>query len=200
MGRRLFLILTFLAALLYSCDSAPRIEPLSQDAIILAFGDSLTYGTGAPAGKSYPDILSRLLNRTVVNSGIPGEVSAKGRQRLQRELEKHNPDLVILCHGGNDFLRRYDQDTTVQNLKSMVTLIKEQGIDVILIGVPKFGFGLYVPDFYSTIAEEFDIPYEQEILVDLLSENNLKSDAIHPNAAGYQLMADAIYKTIQKSQ
>ena len=105
MHRNIFVIFTlFIYIVLFAgCDSGPKIAPLGQDAVVLAFGDSLTYGTGAPAGQSYPDALADLLGKPVVNVGIPGEVSSAGLKRLPGMLDKHNPTLVILCHGGNDF-------------------------------------------------------------------------------------------------
>ncbi len=202
MHRNLFVIFTlFFSIMLFTgCDSGPKIAPLGHDAVVLAFGDSLTRGTGAAAGQSYPDVLANLLGKPVINAGIPGEVSAVGRKRLSGMLDKYNPTLVILCHGGNDFLRRLDRKGTISNLKQMAGLIQAHGADVILIGVPKLGFGLDIPKFYATIAEEQDIPYEGDILIDLLGDNSMKSDSIHPNATGYRLMAEAVYKVIDKAQ
>ncbi len=202
MHRNIFVIFTlfFYIVLFAGCDSGPKIATLGQDTVVLAFGDSLTYGTGAPAGQSYPDVLADLLNKPVVNVGIPGEVSSAGLKRLPKMLDKYKPTLVILCHGGNDFLRRLDREGTIRNLKAMVELIQSHGADVILIGVPKLGFGLDAPKFYTTIAAERSIPFEGEILLDLLSDNSMKSDTIHPNATGYRLMAEAIYEVINKAQ
>ena len=193
-------LLFFFTLLFAGCDSGPKITLLGPDAQILAFGDSLTYGTGAPAEQSYPEVLTRLLGRTVVNAGVPGEVSAAGLKRLPEMLDRHQPSLVILCHGGNDFLRRIDQETTTRNLKAMIEMIQAQGSDVLLVGVPKLGFGLGVPKFYAAIAEEKNIPYEGEILLDLLGDNSMKSDAIHPNATGYRLMAKALHEVINATQ
>jgi lysophospholipase L1-like esterase len=202
MHRNLFVIFTlFFSIMLFTgCDSGPKIAPLGHDAVVLAFGDSLTRGTGAAAGKAYPDVLANLLGRTVVNVGIPGEISSTGLKRLPGMLDKHDPTLVILCHGGNDFLHRLNREDTIRNLEEMVELIRSHGADVILIGVPKLGFGFDIPKFYATIAEKQDIPYEGEILLDLLGDNSMKSDSIHPNATGYRLMAEAVYEVINKSQ
>jgi len=202
MRRSIFLTFTlFFSTLLFTgCDSGPGIKPFNQESVVLAFGDSLTHGTGASTGQSYPDALSELLGRQVINVGIPGEVSATGLKRLPSVLEEHNPTLVILCHGGNDFLRKLNQAKTSSNLDAMITLIRSHGADVVLVGVPKVGFGLQVPELYSQLADKYSLPLQKKILIDLLGDNDLKSDAIHPNATGYRLMADAIYDLINKVQ
>lgn len=202
MHRNIFVIFTlFFSLLTFSgCDSGFGIKPLNQESMVLAFGDSLTHGTGASTGQSYPAVLSELLGRPVINLGIPGEVSAAGLKRLPSVLDQYNPTLVILCHGGNDFLRRLDKSATISNLKAMIELIRSRGADVVLVGVPKLGFGLQVPEFYEEIAKQYRIPLQNEILIDLLGDNSMKNDTIHPNATGYRLMAEAIYELINKAQ
>jgi lysophospholipase L1-like esterase len=202
MHRNIYIILSiFFSSLLFAgCDSGPGIARIDDNAVILAFGDSLTRGTGAAQEQSYPAVLGRMLGTNIINLGVPGEVTSAGLERLPAVLDEYHPTLVLLCHGGNDFLRRFNQDETIGNLRSMVSLIRQRGADVILIGVPKLGFGLDVPEFYTTIAEESQIPFEGEILLDLLGDNDMKSDPIHPNAAGYQLMAEAVYDVIDVAQ
>jgi len=202
MRRNIFVTFTlfFFLVLLAGCDSGPQITPIDQGAVVLAFGDSLTHGTGVSAGQSYPDVLSNLLGRPVINVGVPGEISSAGLKRLPGILDEHSPTLVILCHGGNDFLRRLETAGTLRNLTAMVEMIRARGADVVLVGVPKLGFGLNVPKFYATLAEEQGVPFEGEILVDLLGDKSMKSDEIHPNAPGYRLMAEAIHEVITKAQ
>jgi acyl-CoA thioesterase-1 len=172
----------------------PRLSPLTQNAVILAFGDSLTYGTGAISEtESYPAVLQRLTGRSVVNSGIPGEISKAGLKRLPKVLADVKPDLVILCHGGNDILRRLDKTQLANNLEKMVQLIKASGADVVLVGVPSFGFGLVIPDLYPRLAEKYQLANDMKILADLISQPSLKSDQIHPNVVGYGLFSQQIH-------
>ncbi len=196
-GHLLFLVLC--ALLLCSCQKTPKIAPLGSEAVILAFGDSLTYGTGAGREESYPAILASLTGRKVINAGVPGEVSAEGRARLATLLDETQPSLLLLCLGGNDFLRRLDPAQIKVNLRAMVQSAKEREISVVLIAVPTLGFGLQVPSLYAEVASEAGIPLEGEILAEILSDSALKSDPIHPNAAGYKELAIALEKLLHRS-
>lgn len=194
-GIRLVIILAFF--LLSSCSTAPKLAPLPADAVVLAFGDSITFGTGAAPAESYPSVLEGLIARRVVNAGVPGEVTAEGRERLAAVLDEHHPALMLLCLGGNDFLRSEDEARTAENLRAMVGLARQRGVDVVLIAVPKLGFGLEVPRLYKKIAGEFTITLEGEALKNILSTKSLKSDPIHPNAAGYRLLAESVAKLLR---
>jgi len=195
--RELILIISLL--LLAACSKFPQLPPLGADATIIAFGDSLTYGTGAAETESYPAILARLTGRKVVNAGVPGEVSAGGAQRLPEMLEREHPALLILCHGGNDLLGRQDQRLLAENMRVMLRMAREQGIPVLLIAVPTPDFTLKPPVLYEDLANEFNIPIETKALPHILGKRTLKSDHIHPNAAGYRQLAEALFKLLKKS-
>lgn len=196
-GIGLFVLLSTL--LLCSCQKTEKLPPLAGDAVILAFGDSLTFGTGASRNESYPAMLATLTGRKVVNAGVPGEVSEEGRARLAAVLDETRPALLLLCHGGNDFLRRRDPAQVKENLRAMVQSARERGIAVVLIAVPTLGFGLQVPPLYAEVAKEEGIPLEGKILAEILGDNDLKSDPIHPNAAGYKELALALEKLLRRS-
>lgn len=169
-----------------------ELPKLAPGDVILAFGDSLTFGTGASREESYPAALSRRIGFEVVNAGVPGEVSAKGLKRLPKVLDQVRPKLVILCLGGNDMLRRQDLAQTEENLKQMVRLIRAQGAAVVMLGVPEPGLFLSTADVYERVASELLVPLEDDIIPDLLGDNQYKSDHIHPNAAGYSRLAEAV--------
>jgi lysophospholipase L1-like esterase len=174
------------------------LQSLPADAVVLAFGDSLTAGTGAAVEESYPAVLSRMIGRRVINAGVPGEVTEAGLARLPELLEQEKPALVLLCLGGNDFLRRMDDSKAEQNLRDMVQMIRKRDVGVVLIGVPRLGLGLEVPEWYEKIAKDAGIPYEGAVLKRVLSDRSLKSDPIHPNAAGYRQVADALFVLLNK--
>lgn len=182
-----------LAICLAGCgDKMPRLDRLGTSDVIMAFGDSLTFGTGAKAEESYPGILEQLIGRTVVRAGVPGEVTAGGLSRLPGVLDEHRPRLVIVCLGGNDMLRKVSPATIEANLREILKTIKARGADAILVGVPAPGLITSAPKFYEKLAQEFGIPYESKIVTSVLYKPELKSDPIHPNAAGYRKMAEAI--------
>jgi acyl-CoA thioesterase I len=185
--------------LLAGCTDGPKLPPLPGDGVLLAFGDSLTFGTGAAEGESYPAVLERLTGRRVANYGIPGEISADGLARLPGALEKESPALLILCHGANDLLRQMDRDQAAENLRGMVRIARERGISVVLVAVPSPDLSLAPPEFYSRIAAEFGIPIEKKALKRILGNRSLKSDYIHPNGAGYRQLAGALASLLRKS-
>ena len=185
-----------------SCsESGYNLNPLAQDAVILAFGDSLTYGTGAKSDtESYPAILEQRSGRVVVNAGIPGEISQAGLARLPSMLADLEPDLVVLCHGGNDILRRLNKTQLKSNLNEMIQLIKASGAQVVLVAVPMFGFGLSVPDLYPELAQQHQLPIEMTVLKDIVSDPTLKSDQIHPNSKGYTVFGQRVFDLLQQSR
>ncbi len=189
-----------LSVMLVACSSThPEIQPLSAQGVVLAFGDSLTAGTGASTQNSYPSVLASLINRKVINGGVPGEISDRGLKRLPALLDDVQPELVIIAHGGNDMIRKLDRAKLDQNIRNMIHHVRQRGVSVILIGVPRPGLFLSSDGFYKTIAEDYNIPIEDQILADVLSEPSLKSDPIHPNSRGYGLIAESIYELMRKT-
>lgn len=175
--------------------SPPPLSPLATDAVILAFGDSLTAGTGAVPEASFPAQLESLSGRRVINAGLPGEISRDGALRLPGILAEHRPDLLILTHGGNDLLRRVDADRTRENLETMIGLAQERGVEVLLVAVPAPRLlRLRSDPMYTEIGHRTGVPVENSALAEVLSRDALKSDPIHPNGDGYRLLAERLHR------
>lgn len=182
----------FLILFIAGCDSNQPLKALPTDAVILSFGDSLTFGTGAETSESYPALLRAALSQQIINAGVPGEISGEGRARLPKLLADIKPQLVILCHGGNDIIRKLNHQQIKKNLTNMIETIHASGAQVMLVAVPEPNILLSPPDFYAELAEQYQLNLEQDVVAKILSTPKLKSDTIHPNAEGYRLMAQAI--------
>lgn len=195
-----FAFALLLITVLVGCgEKVPRVPAVGPNDVIVAFGDSLTYGTGASENESYPAVLAQLIGRKVVRAGVPGEVTAQGLARLLEVLEEHRPSLVIVCLGGNDMLRKVSDPEIVKNLRAIVRALRERSVAVVLVGVPRPSLITSAPEFYAELGKEFGIPYEGRIVTDVLYQRGLKSDPIHPNALGYRKMAEAIAELLKKA-
>lgn len=194
---RSLLLIVALGALTGCGDKVPPLPSVGAGDVILAFGDSLTYGTGAAAEESYPQVLAQMIGREVVGAGVPGETTIGGLARLPDLLEELRPKIMLLCLGGNDMLRKVDPAVTERNLRAMIDMAKQRGVAVVLIGVPRPGLFSGNAPIYETLAGEYDLPIEDSILKDVLYDNEFKSDPIHPNAKGYRKMAEAIAELLR---
>ena len=106
----------------------------------------------------------------MINAGRPGEITADGLKRLPSLLDAYSPSLLILCHGGNDLLKKMDEGQAADHLRGMVKMARDRGIDVVLLGVPRLSLtSLSAADFYGDVAEEFGLPYDNDILFDIIS-------------------------------
>lgn len=181
-------------------EKTPQLNKLSNNAVVVAFGDSLTYGTGAKDHETYPAQLENITGLQVINEGVPGEISETGRNRLPSVLDEYQPELLILCHGGNDMLRKKNKKSLAANLKAMINEAHLRGIQVIMIGVPEPAlFLLESEPLYEEVARAKNIPIDNATLPEIESDNDLKSDTIHPNAAGYRKLAEGVAKLLKKA-
>jgi acyl-CoA thioesterase-1 len=183
---------------LASCDDLAPLAALGSDAVILAFGDSLTYGTGAGRSESYPSVLSEMKGRKVINAGVPGEITTEAVQRLPTLLAEHKPDLVIIIHGGNDMLRRMPYAKASANLTRMINLSRDSGADVVIAGVPPPGLLLQTASFYAEVAETTKTPINEDASASILQYPANKSDPVHPNAKGYRMLAEELAAVLKE--
>lgn len=200
MIKRIQLLALLLACIItVSCNEKQSyLTPISADATILAFGDSLTLGKGATRTTAYPAYLQNLTGHTVINAGISGELSSKGLTRLPGLLEKYSPELIIICHGGNDILRKQNLNQTKNNLLEMIRLAKQKNTQVVLLAVPSPSLRLKPPEFYAEVAEQTNVAFSYDIMRDVLSKAKLKADTFHPNAKGYRQIAERLNQLLSE--
>lgn len=163
----------------------------SRGTNIIAFGDSLTAGAGAGKGEDYPSKLSAMIGAPVINAGVNGDTTESALERLDKDVLSQSPRIVLVGLGGNDFLRRVPIQTTEANLRTIVQRIKAGGAMVVLLGF-EFPIGPDYGDMYEKVADDEHCLFIDDVVDGILTNTTLKSDEIHPNAAGYALMAERV--------
>lgn len=161
---------------------------------VVCFGDSLTYGTGAADGRTYPDRLAERLGEPVVNAGVPGDTAADALARLEDDVLVHEPRAVFITLGGNDLKNGVSREIAFRNLKIIVATLQDRGALVILGGIDIPFWGRGFGDAYRQLAEETGSVLVPNVLDGLVGKSELMSDSIHPNAAGYAIMAERFYE------
>lgn len=182
---------------LFLIGCSPRIANLDSDGkTIVCFGDSITKSFGADPGEDYPNVLSRKVDRPVINAGVVGDTTSDALQRIETDVLEHDPRMVIVMLGGNDFLKKVPKQETFRSMESIVDKIQDHGA-IAVIAVVKIGFinDVYTKEF-KRIANEKGALFVPNIMKGILSNPQLKYDQIHPNSDGYRVIADRIHKAI----
>jgi acyl-CoA thioesterase I len=179
-----------------SCARREIVSISSGGKNIICFGDSITYGVGAPRGYGYPGVLSRMMIAPVINAGCDGENTVEALRRLKADVLDRDPLLVIIEFGGNDFLQKIPVETTISNIREMVDKIHSAGAMVAIVDIST---GVILQDYrqpFYNISLEKNTIFISHVLNGILTDMSLKSDPVHPNANGYKIIAHRIYRTI----
>jgi lysophospholipase L1-like esterase len=172
--------------------------------------------------KSYPAYLQEKIDNsvtngkvTVINAGVSGDTTLDGLSRIDEDVLSKNPQIVIIELGANDLdLTKNPPVNTRENLQEIV---KKLDNGKRKIYVAKFyteevarataaNFGITDPVLQTFLIKQYD-----DIFNELASSNNVEliediwtgvwgihmSDSVHPNAAGYEIMADHYFKALQ---
>ncbi len=162
---------------------------------VVAFGDSLTAGYGAPAGTSYPDVLATKINRPVVNLGVSGELAVQAPARVQDVLDER-PYMVLIEFGANDFMRQQSRAAAVAAVAQIVDVVQDYGAIAVIVDTGGPGMGEYTKA-YKKLAREKGALFVPGIMKGIFYKPSLKSDQVHPNAAGYAKVAEKVHKVIK---
>jgi len=191
-------LIVCIVIILVACEQ-PKLRELSNSDVVVAFGDSLTAGLGVNEIYSYPSVLSELTGFKIVNSGVSGETTEEGLERLPTVIQKHKPKLLLLLEGGNDILRNNNYEHIERNLDEMIQLASKRDIEVVLIGVPEKKLFSNSAPFYKQLAEKYDLIYEPKLVGRIMRSPSMKSDSVHFNQKGYKEMAEGIYDLLSKN-
>lgn len=193
--RRRLLALALCLPALAACRSRPKHAALPAGSTVLALGDSLTYGYGAPAASAYPEQLAAMTGWKVINGGVSGDTSAQALARLPALMKQHAPALVLTGIGGNDFLRKIPEAQTRADIGGILQTLQAASVPSVLIAEPHLSLGALVGSpsdhpLYAELAEQYRVPLLAGAWADILGDKGLKSDQIHANAAGYRVFAE----------
>jgi acyl-CoA thioesterase-1 len=170
------------------CSKSPA-APTEQT--VVAFGDSLTFGTGTTNGNDYVSLLSERTGVRIINAGRPGDTTGSALARLDGSVLSRDPDVVTVLLGGNDLLQGVPVQQRISNITTIVQRIRAEGAAVVLVGL---GNGPLDP-FDGTLpalASQTSSSYVPAVLEGILGVPSLMSDLVHPNNAGHAIMADRI--------
>ena len=175
-------------------------QPVPPGSTVLALGDSLTFGTGASAETCYATVLTGLTGWNVVNAGVPGDTSAQALARLPALLAEHQPKLVIVSIGGNDFLRKLPESDTRAHVHAICKQSLDAGAQVLLVAVPRATVAAALGQMtdhalYAEVAKDLKIPLQREAWGEVLAQPDLRADAVHANARGYAQFARSVQGT-----
>ena len=199
-------LLMGLFCLLLSIHSSANPNP-----VILVLGDSLSAEYGLPRGSGWAGLLQAQLNKdssswTVFNASISGETSSGGLTRLPLLLSQKKPGIVIIELGANDALRGLSVSQTDANLRKLISLSKQSGAKVLLLGMqipPNYGQS-YTTQFkalYPTLAREEKIELLPFFLEGVATKPELfQSDRIHPNVEAQTILFKNVWGSMAPYQ
>lgn len=181
-------------------------EVVTNDKIILFFGNSITAGYQLAVEQAFPAVIQRRLdsldyNYRVVNAGLSGETTAGGKSRIDWVL-RTVPDIFVLELGANDGLRGLPLEETPKNLQGIIDSVKKVNPDVqvIIAGMqvpPNLGqtYTSGFSEIFPTVAQANEailIPFILDGVAGI-PELNL-DDGIHPTPQGHQIVAETVWR------
>ena len=162
---------------------------------IVAYGDSFVVGYGATQGNDFVSLLSKKIGRPIVNLGVNGDTTQRGRDRIGA-IDSYKPQVVLLLLGGNDVLQRVPHETTFKNLRAIIGELQERGAIVVLLSVQSNLVGSGFDNELERIASDMHTAFVPDVLDGRFGDRQYMSDEIHPNDAGYAIMANTIYPVL----
>ena len=180
------------------CASLPAS---AQPVRIVAIGDSNTYGYRVARDATYPAQLETQLRAkgydvTIVNAGQNGDMTAEGMARLD-DAFADGADAAIVFLGRNDWRKGVPAVTVARNLDVIVAGLRNQGIEVLLVG--------FAPNDFSLVAEKHGALYYPDFFEGVTTLGRKRGKYTvngdigrHLNAEGYAVVVDRMMPTVER--
>ena len=177
---------------------------------IVFFGNSLTAGYGLSPEQAFPALIQKKIDSLglpykVVNAGVSGETSSGGNTRIDWILQQP-VDIFVLELGANDGLRGISLSETKKNLQAIVDKVKAKYPQTKMLSA-----GMQIPpnmgqnytnefrDMFGELAQKNSMALIPFLLEGVGGEPHLNlEDGIHPTAEGHRIVAENVWKELQK--
>lgn len=159
---------------------------------IVAFGDSLIEGLGAKQGHGFISILAERLDIEIFNAGKRRDNTRTALARVDSDVLRYKPKLVIISLGGNDVLHNIPISERLYNLEIIISKIHNMGGQVMLLGPQTDGWDDKYQSQIAQFAVAEGVTYVPNILDGILYNPKYLFDLMHPNDKGHQIIADRI--------
>ena len=180
---------------------------IAEEETLLILGDSISAGYGINQKDNWVSMLQSKFDNDgpslkLINSSVSGDTTSGGLQRLKRDLQKFDPDYVLIELGGNDALRGYPIKRIKDNLQTMIALIKNNNSKALLMQIripPNYGqkYTLAFERIYLELASSEEIYFLPFMLENVgLNPDLMQPDGIHPNAKAQPLIAKDMKKNL----
>ncbi len=207
-----------ICAVCFLCLGAVRLR---AQTVYVGFGDSITAGVGddpARAEPGYPPRLQDLLQTageaaTVRNRGVGGEKTPEGLSRIDQVLDEGG-DVLLLMEGSNDISRNISVETTLFDLEEMAHRAEQRGWTAVQATViPRIPQATVDPDNVINgqlnegirdmaghqgrdLVDNFEVFGELPNRFDQYYLKEADDHVGHPNAQGYDVMAQAFFDVL----
>ena len=180
---------------------------IAEEETLLILGDSISAGYGINQKDNWVSMLQSKFKNDgtsikLINSSVSGDTTSGGLQRLKRDLQKFDPDYVLIELGGNDALRGYPIKRIKDNLQTMIALIKNNNSKALLMQIripPNYGqkYTLAFERIYLELASSEEIYFLPFMLENVgLNPDLMQPDGIHPNAKAQPMIAKDMKKNL----
>ncbi|MBF8273462.1 MAG: tesA [Magnetococcales bacterium] len=174
---------------------------------ILCLGDSLTEGFGVDDADCYPTLLQKRLlkhgsQRRVINAGLSGDTTQGVYRRMDRFLTP-SPGLAVVAIGLNDGFMGVPAPAIYDNLDAIIQKLQRHPIQIILGGM-RLPSDFPAPvqaefaSIYPKLSQKHNLHLIPFFLEGIFADHRYNQwDNIHPNAAGYRVVLENVWKIVQ---